>query len=249
MPGSPTPGKSSLLNRLVGDDVAIVTDVPGTTRDLLRHPVQLDGLPLHLVDTAGLRTAGDVVEEEGIRRAQAAIRHADRVLYVVDAGEAEAPGIAEGAGCCRMLAGIAQAPGISESWAAPRGLATELAALPPGVPVTLVVNKIDLIGVAARLDETDLIPRVFLSARHGDGMDLLRAHLKSIAGYHEVESGALSARRRHLDALNRANDLVQSAADVLADSRAVELFAEETAARAARARRDHGRVHQRGFAG
>jgi tRNA modification GTPase len=199
--GKPNAGKSSLLNRLVGDDIAIVTDMPGTTRDVLRQHLQLDGLPLNLIDTAGLRTAGDVVEEEGIRRAKAEIQRADRVLYVLDASLGD-----------HHL---------------PEQLRVDLAVLPPGVPMTLVVNKIDLIGVAAGLDESEAIPRIFLSARTGDGMDLLRAHLKTTAGYRDAESGALSARRRHLDALNRANDLVQSAADTLTETQAFELFAED----------------------
>jgi tRNA modification GTPase len=199
--GKPNAGKSTLLNRLVGDEVAIVSELPGTTRDVLRQPLQLDGLPLHLVDTAGLRTAGDVVEEEGIRRARAEIQRADRVLYVLDAGTAGHNPPAQ--------------------WPA------ELDELPPGTPLTLVINKIDLIGVAARLDQSEAIARLWVSARTGDGMDLLRAHLKTAAGFRDAESGALSARRRHLDALNRANDLVQSAADILAGTGGFELFAED----------------------
>jgi tRNA modification GTPase len=197
--GKPNAGKSSLLNRLVGDDVAIVTELPGTTRDLLRHQVHLDGMPLNIVDTAGLRSAVDVVEEEGIRRAKAEMQRADRVLYVVDASRADL--------------GAA--------------VTSELAALPPGVPVTVVLNKIDLAGRDASLDESETVARVALSARTGAGMDLLRAHLKSSAGYRDVESGALSARRRHIDALSRAADLVRSAADTLATTQAFELFAED----------------------
>jgi tRNA modification GTPase len=209
--GKPNAGKSSLLNRLVGDDIAIVTDVPGTTRDVLRQQVQLDGLPLTLIDTAGLRTAGDVVEEEGIRRAKAEIRRADRVLYVLDASLAD--------------------HGVTYRGAADQGpptqLHAELEVLPPGVPVTLIVNKIDLIGVAASMDESDGIPRIFVSAHTGEGLDLVRGHLKATAGYRDLESGAFSARRRHLDALSRAHDLVQSAADTLAETQGFELFAED----------------------
>jgi tRNA modification GTPase len=197
--GKPNAGKSSLLNRLAGDEVAIVTDVPGTTRDVLRQQVHLDGLPLNLVDTAGLRTAVDVAEVEGVRRARNEMSRADRVLYVLDTG----------------------AGGDSESWAA------ELEQLPAGVPVTLVFNKIDLTGSPARLDETTAPPRVFLSARTGLGLDLLRTHLKATVGYRETESGALAARRRHLDALHRARQHVQRAADTLSSTRAFELFAED----------------------
>jgi tRNA modification GTPase len=190
--GRPNAGKSSLLNRLVGDEVAIVTELPGTTRDLLRHRVQIDGLPLDLIDTAGLRTAADVVEEEGIRRAKAEMQRADRVLYVLDAT-----------------------------------LPIELPTVPAEVPVTTVINKIDLVGDTARLEEHASGTTLWVSARTGAGVDLLRTHLKASAGYHDAESGALSARRRQLDALSRAQEFVAQAAQSLAGSRAIELFAED----------------------
>jgi tRNA modification GTPase len=200
--GKPNAGKSSLLNKLVGDEVAIVTDQPGTTRDVLRQQVHLDGLPLNLIDTAGLRSAADVVEAEGVRRALAELSRADRVLYMLDA-----------------------ASQLSESSAS--DLAVELDELPKGVPVTLIFNKIDLSGAQASVDESRDPPQVFLSARTGAGLDLLRAHLKSRAGYRSGDSGALSARRRHLDALERARSYVVHAAQTLAATRAFELFAEE----------------------
>jgi tRNA modification GTPase len=198
--GKPNAGKSSLLNKLAGDEIAIVTDVPGTTRDVLRQQVHLDGLPLNLVDTAGLRAAVDVVEVEGVRRARNEMARADRVLYVLDTGAGDDD---------------------SESWAG------DLDQLPAGVPVTLVFNKIDLTGSPARLDEATSPPRVFLSARTGLGLDLLRTHLKATVGYRETESGALAARRRHLDALHRARQHVRNAADTLSSTRAFELFAED----------------------
>jgi tRNA modification GTPase len=199
--GKPNAGKSSLLNKLVGDEVAIVTDQPGTTRDVLRQQVHLDGLPLNLIDTAGLRRATDVVEAEGVRRALAELERADRVLYMLDA----------------TLLGESRAS----------DLAAELDELPKGVPVTLVFNKIDLSGAQASVDESRDPPQVFLSVRTGAGLDLLRAHLKSRAGYRSGDSGALSARRRHLDALERARTCVAQAAQTLAATRAFELFAEE----------------------
>jgi tRNA modification GTPase len=200
--GKPNAGKSSLLNKLAGDEIAIVTDQPGTTRDVLRQQVHLDGLPLNLIDTAGLRSAVDVVEAEGVRRARAELARADRVLYILDAA----------------------AP-ASESSASE--LAAELKGLPQGVPVTLIFNKIDLSGAQANVDESRDPPRVFLSARTGAGLELLRAHLKNRAGYRAGDSGALSARRRHLDALERAKGCVERAAQILTTSRAFELFAEE----------------------
>jgi tRNA modification GTPase len=200
--GKPNAGKSSLLNKLVGNEIAIVTDQPGTTRDVLRQQVHLDGLPLNLIDTAGLRTATDVVEAEGVRRALAEVGRADRVLYMLDA-----------------------ATPLRESSAS--ALAAELDELPKGVPVTLIFNKIDMSGAQASVDESRDPPQVFLSARTGAGLDLLRAHLKSCAGYRSGDSGALSARRRHLDALDRARSCVVQAAQTLAGTRAFELFAEE----------------------
>jgi tRNA modification GTPase len=199
--GKPNAGKSSLMNQLARDEVAIVTDVPGTTRDVLRRQVQLDGLPLNLIDTAGLRSVDDVVEAEGVRRAKGEIARADRVLYIVDAGAADHPGF--------------------EGWT------PDLESLPAGIPVTLVFNKIDVAGLPARVDEAAVPPRVFLSARTGSGVDLLRAHLQTRAGYAACESGALAARRRHLHALQRARQHVQSAANTLSSTRAFELFAED----------------------
>jgi tRNA modification GTPase len=195
--GKPNAGKSSLLNRLVGDDVAIVTDLPGTTRDLLRQQVHLDGLPLTLIDTAGLRMAVDVIEAEGIRRAKAEMQRADRVLYVVDASVEEP------------------------------ALPPHLEGLPPAVPVTIVMNKIDLVGVAAGSDVSAGVARLRLSARTGEGMELLRLHLKASAGYQGVEAGAFSARQRHLDALDRAHGLMRSAVATLRLDQAFELFAED----------------------
>jgi tRNA modification GTPase len=200
--GKPNAGKSSLLNKLVGDEIAIVTEQPGTTRDVLRQQVHLDGLPLNLIDTAGLRTAADVVEAEGVRRAFAELKRADRVLYILDAA----------------------VPG-GESNAS--DLAAELRELPQGVPVTVIFNKIDLSGAEAGVDESRDPPQVFLSARTGAGLDLLRAHLKNRAGYRSGDAGALSARRRHLDALDRARACVVQAAQTLTETRAFELFAEE----------------------
>jgi tRNA modification GTPase len=199
--GKPNAGKSSLLNKLVGDEIAIVTDQPGTTRDVLRQHVHLDGMPLNLIDTAGLRVTADVVEAEGVRRALTELKRADRVLYILDAAAAQ--------------------DRESLDWSA------ELEELPSGVPVTLIFNKIDLIGAGASVDDSHDPPRVFLSAKTGEGLALLRAHLKAQAGYQGGESGALSARRRHLDALHRARACVVQAAETLSTTRAFELFAEE----------------------
>jgi tRNA modification GTPase len=197
--GPPNAGKSSLLNKLVGDEIAIVTDQPGTTRDVLRQHLHLDGLPLNLIDTAGLRATADVIEAEGVRRARNELQRADRVLYIWDAARADEP----------------------------HDFSAALGELPPGVPVTLIFNKIDLTGAAPAVDESSSPARIFLSARTGEGIGLLRAHLKASAGYSGGETGALSARRRHLDALARAKACVAQAAESLTATRAFELFAEE----------------------
>ena len=191
--GKPNAGKLSLLNRLVGDEVAIVTEAPGTTRDVLRQHLHLDGLPLNLIDTAGLRGAQDAAEAEGIRRARHEMQRADRILYVIDASAEATP---------------------------------DLDSLPTDVPVTLVLNKIDLTGLMAGIIE-GTPARIYVSARTGAGVDSLREHLKASAGYRGGESGALSARRRHLDALGRAHTLVEGAWQALKDSQAFELFAED----------------------
>ncbi len=197
--GVPNAGKSSLLNRLAGYEAAIVTAVPGTTRDVLRERIHIDGMPLHILDTAGLRKAVDIVEEEGIRRAQAEMTRADRVLFVIDA--AADPG------------------GLSYS---------ELrASLPGGVPVTLLFNKADL-GEPHPVDPAvTALTRIPISARTGEGLEQLRAHLKSCMGYHTLESGSVSARQRHLEAVTRARASVEAAAKTLRESRAGELVAQE----------------------
>jgi tRNA modification GTPase len=195
--GKPNAGKSSLLNRLVGEDIAIVTALPGTTRDVLRQQVHIDGLPVILIDTAGLRAPADPAEEEGIRRAWAETRRADRVLYVRDASLTD------------------------------DALPEQLEGLPPHVPITWVGNKIDLLGMPPRVEVRAGATQVYLSARTGEGLELLRAHLKSSAGYDSPGSGTVSARRRHLDALDRARALVERAAETLRSERAFELFAEE----------------------
>jgi tRNA modification GTPase len=197
--GRPNAGKSSLLNRLAGYEAAIVTPIPGTTRDIVRERIAIDGMPLHVLDTAGLRAAADLVEEEGIRRAQAEMARADRVLFVIDA---------------------VQDPDGS-------AFREERARLPQDVPVTLIFNKCDL-AVGLPVADTHSGPPVLtLSALQGTGLDALRAHLKQCMGYQSVEAGAVSARRRHLEALALARHHTEAAARQLTESRAGELVAEE----------------------
>jgi tRNA modification GTPase len=196
--GRPNAGKSSLLNRLAGYDAAIVTPTPGTTRDVLRERIEIDGLPLHVLDTAGLREAPDEVEAEGIRRARRELERADRVLFVVDATDA----------------------------AALSAMEADLAALPTGAPRTLVFNKIDRLGEEPRVEQGEPA-RLYLSAATGDGSVELRAHLKDCVGFHPAGSGVLSARARHLDALRRARAHVEEANRLLSERHAGELVAQE----------------------
>jgi tRNA modification GTPase len=197
--GRPNAGKSSLLNRLAGYEAAIVTPIPGTTRDVVREHIAIDGLPLHVLDTAGLREASDLVEEEGVRRAQAEMQRADRVLFVIDA---------------------ASDPD-GEAYRAER------ARLPADVPVTLVFNKCDLAVGLPVADTLSGPPQLALSALTGQGLAELRAHLKGVMGYQNVAAGAVSARRRHLEALQRARRHTEDGARQLLERRAGELVAEE----------------------
>jgi tRNA modification GTPase len=197
--GRPNAGKSSLLNRLAGYDAAIVTAVPGTTRDILRERIDIDGMPLHVLDTAGLRQGGDAVEEEGIRRARAELARADRILFVLDAIEDP------------------DATAFQQ----------ERSRLPADVPVTLVFNKCDLSAGIPVSDTISGPPRVTISALNGSGLDVLRAHLKACMGFQTAEAGTVSARQRHVDALARGRQHVEEAHRQLTERRAGELVAEE----------------------
>ena len=192
--GQPNAGKSSLLNALAGRESAIVTDIPGTTRDILREEIQVDGMPLHVIDTAGLRDSADPIEQEGIRRAWSEIERADRILLIVDDRD-----------------GVSQAD---------RAI---IERLPDGLDLTVVRNKIDLSGnpASAGADEYRL------SARTGEGLPAFRDHLKACMGYRDSEAGTFMARRRHLEAIDRAADFAIRARAVLEAEHAGELMAEE----------------------
>lgn len=196
--GRPNAGKSSLLNALSGNEAAIVTAIPGTTRDALREHIQIDGLPLHIIDTAGLHASEDPVEQAGMQRTRQALAQADRVLLVID----------DQSGFTAADASI-------------------LGELPADVPHTRVFNKVDLTGRDPGLCSNDTIEAVALSAQTGAGLDKLRTHLKHCAGYNEQTEGGFSARRRHLDALQRAGQLVAAGIQQLEQQRAGELLAEE----------------------
>lgn len=211
--GKPNAGKSSLLNALSGLESAIVTDIPGTTRDLLSEKILIDGLPVHIVDTAGLRASEDVVEKEGVRRAHIAIEQADRTLLVVDKSTAEED---------------------VEKLLAPLGLLNNkpLGEIDNLANTTLVYNKIDLLDNCAaetgsiKFADVEL-PTISLSAKQSAGIDLLREHLKSVIGFNSAEEGAFIARERHLTALRNAKQLITSAMNHIGDQSPLELIAED----------------------
>ncbi|HPE05436.1 MAG: tRNA uridine-5-carboxymethylaminomethyl(34) synthesis GTPase MnmE [Rhodocyclaceae bacterium] len=190
--GAPNVGKSSLLNQLAGEERAIVTDVAGTTRDALRETIQIEGIPLHIIDTAGLRDTEDRVERIGIERTWREIARADVILHLVEAG-------------------VATEVDLDES-------------LPQGVERIVVANKIDLVGLPpGRVDAGGRV-RLQVSARSGEGVELVRQELLRIAGWHAHGEDVILARERHLLALREALRHVEAAGTQLG---ALELFAEE----------------------
>ena len=188
--GQPNVGKSSLLNQLVGFEAAIVTEIAGTTRDTVREAIQIEGVPLHVIDTAGLRDTDDPVEKLGIERTWAAVEKADVALLLVDAAHGVGP-----------------------------GEAAILARLPEAARLT-IHNKIDATAEAART----LGDEVWLSARTGAGVELLRQKLLESAGWQAAGEGTFTARARHLDALDRAAGHLAAARESAGQ---LELFAEE----------------------
>jgi tRNA modification GTPase len=181
--GQPNVGKSSLLNRLAGDEVAIVTEIPGTTRDPLRHELVIDGVPVHVIDTAGLRESVEPVEKIGIQRAWREIGQADVALLVVD-----------------VTCGIADAD------------LTILAKLPEKVKKIFIFNKIDLAGEPPSAREVDGRLEIRVSARSGAGMEMLRASILQAVGWRPAEEAQFIARERHLRALQQADTALARAA-------------------------------------
>ncbi|MDN6071736.1 MAG: tRNA uridine-5-carboxymethylaminomethyl(34) synthesis GTPase MnmE [Enterobacterales bacterium] len=200
--GRPNAGKSSLLNALAGREAAIVTDIAGTTRDVLREHIHIDGMPLHIIDTAGLREASDEVERIGIERAWNEIEQADRVLFMVD--------------------------GTTTDAIEPASIWPEfMARLPKTLPITVVRNKADMTGEALGLSEVNGYSLIRLSARTGEGIDILRDHLKQSMGFTSNMEGGFLARRRHLQALETAAEHLEQGKEQLVSAYAGELLAEE----------------------
>lgn len=204
--GRPNAGKSSLLNALAGKDSAIVTDIAGTTRDVLKEHIDINGMPVHIIDTAGLRDSPDKVEQIGIERAWQAINGADRVLFVVDSTQSDA---------------------IDPHTIWPDFMTR----LPDGMPVTVIRNKADLseqpVGVQQVNSEHGTFTVIGLSASTSEGVDLLRQHLADTMGLDTTSEGQFIARRRHLEALAVAKMHVLAGKAQLEDNLAGELLAEE----------------------
>ncbi len=200
--GRPNAGKSSLLNALAGRESAIVTEIAGTTRDVLREHIHLDGMPLHIIDTAGLRDTQDKVEQIGIERAWAEIEQADRVLFMVD--------------------------GTTTDAVDPREIWPEFVdRLPKNIGLTVIRNKADLTGedLAPSQEQGHAVYRI--SAKTELGLPALREHLKQCMGFQGNTEGGFMARRRHLDALERAAERLLVAKEQLEVFVAGELVAEE----------------------
>lgn len=187
-------GKSSLLNALAGTDSAIVTDIEGTTRDVLREQITIEGVPIHIVDTAGLRATDDPVELEGIKRTKQQMHSADHVLIIVDAHNPLLPDLT----------------------------------LVDGIQRSVIINKMDTVdGAISERIMADFNATLCVSAKYGDGVNALKAHLLSLAGHDSAVEGAYSARRRHLDALRIARVATDAALVRLREATMPELAAEE----------------------
>jgi len=194
--GQPNAGKSSLLNALSGQESAIVTAIPGTTRDVIREHINLDGLPLHIIDTAGLRATADGIEQEGIRRAWKEIEKAEVVLMIIDS---------------------------SESLMNQNKAIEELQAVVSNKPFLIIKNKIDLNHFTPKIENNI----IYLSAKTEEGVELLREELKKIAGYNPSSENQFIARRRHLEALKKAEQFLSIGQKQLHESAAGELLAED----------------------
>jgi len=202
--GRPNAGKSSLLNALAGREAAIVTAIEGTTRDVLREHIHIDGMPLHIIDTAGLRDSPDEVEQIGIARAWDEIRQADRILLMVDATTTDKTE-------------------PHEIWP------DFIDRLPANALVTVIRNKVDLSGelVGITSEPHQTAPVIRLAAKSAEGLEVLRDHLKQCMGFVTTTEGGFLARRRHLDALERARDALLQGQAQLEGYGAGELLAED----------------------
>lgn len=188
--GPPNAGKSSLLNRLAGQERAIVTDIPGTTRDLLSEKITIDGLPINITDTAGLRITQDPIEQEGVKRANTAVTVADRLLMVFDSSTLTGP-------VAPLISSLLDLTSLSKN---------EIDQILSRT--TLVLNKVDLVDASRLISECDIngitLPVIAISAKQDIGIDSLREHLKACANFLSTGEDSFIARERHLNALKKA---------------------------------------------
>ena len=198
--GQPNVGKSSLMNQLAGKDAAIVTEIPGTTRDAIYQTIEIEGVPLHLIDTAGLRETDDPIEKIGIARTRSAIEKADLALLLIDS--------------------------CLEAALADREIVDSL---PAKLPLVRIYNKIDLLDGVPQIEDREGRPAIYLSAKTGAGIDLLRRKLLEIAGWqpHSLGEGIFMARHRHLKALTEAREYLRNAAELVGQGIQLDLLAEE----------------------
>ena len=196
--GAPNVGKSSLLNRLAGEEVAIVTPIAGTTRDRVKESITIDGVPMHIIDTAGLRETTDVVEAKGIERSWDAIRLADVVIFLTDAQSAP------------------QQDDLKNQI---------LRELPPKCAVLELVNKADLLQESSKTASSETL---LISAKTGEGIEGLKQKILELVGWAGPQEGAILARRRHLDCIERAAEHIEKSEEFAANgNNSLELFAEE----------------------
>lgn len=217
--GAPNAGKSSLLNALAGIDAAIVTDIPGTTRDVLRQEINLDGLPMHIFDTAGMRESSDVVEQEGVRRARAALNEADLILLVADASVSNVKDIEQ---ILQPLAEI-NAQSVDSPYTFSPQLLNRLC---------LVFNKVDLLTTQCKQTSSTGFQEItlkcfYISAKTGAGLESLKSHLLEVAGFESTHEQNFSARQRHLGALKDAENALVSAMNGVSEHLQIELIAED----------------------
>ncbi|BGI51240.1 MAG: tRNA uridine-5-carboxymethylaminomethyl(34) synthesis GTPase MnmE [Arsenophonus endosymbiont of Ceratovacuna japonica] len=200
--GKPNAGKSSLLNALSGREVAIVTDIAGTTRDILHEYIDIDGIPLHIIDTAGLHKSLDKIEQIGIKKALEEIEQADHILFIVDS--------------------------ITTEEIEPKLLCPEfITRLPKYSPITIIRNKVDITNEPVSITKINNYSLIRLSAYRKSGIDLLRQHLKESIRFNYNIEGEFLARRRHIQALNIADKHLQRGYQHLVVTRSCELLAEE----------------------
>lgn len=198
--GAPNVGKSSLLNQLVEDDAAIVTEIPGTTRDTIQRTIAIEGIPIHIIDTAGLRETSDIVEQKGIERTHTAIKNATMIIWLVDSSQQQ-----------------------------PDSKAQVLDYVPADKPQLTVYNKIDLLNEQPRIEDEKNSINIHLSAKTGAGIELLRRKILEIAGwqYNSAGEGIFMARQRHLEALTQARAHLENAQRFTGNDYQLELLAEE----------------------